>query len=43
LAALAEDGFPLILLALIGMALIGGSAWVIWRDRRLNSRGGSGS
>jgi cell division septation protein DedD len=43
LAALAEDSSPPILLALIGIALIAGSAWVIWHDRRLNNRGGSGS
>ena len=43
LAALAQDSSALILLALIGFTLIGGSAWIIWSNRRWNDRHGSRS
>jgi uncharacterized repeat protein (TIGR01451 family) len=36
LGALADDSSTLILLALIGITLIGGSAWIIWSNRRWN-------
>jgi hypothetical protein len=34
--ALPQDSTALILLALIGVTLIGGSAWIIWSNRRWN-------
>ncbi|MCH7523099.1 MAG: hypothetical protein IH920_04945 [Chloroflexi bacterium] len=41
LAALAQDSSALILLALIGFTLIGGSAWIILGNRRWEDRHGS--
>jgi hypothetical protein len=35
LGSLTEDSSALILLALIGLTFIGGSAWIIWSNRRL--------
>jgi uncharacterized iron-regulated membrane protein len=41
--ALPQDSAALILLALIGITLVGGSAWIIWSNRRLEDRHGSRS
>ncbi len=38
LGALADDSSALILLALIGITLVGGSAWIIWSNRRWEDR-----
>ncbi len=43
LGALMEDSSSLILFALIGLTLIGGSAWNIWGNRRWQDRRGNGS
>ena len=40
LAALVEDSSNLILFALIGLTLIGGSAWIVWSNRRWNNGSG---
>ena len=41
LGALAQDSSALIVLALIGITLVGGSAWLIWSNRRWNDSRGS--
>jgi len=38
LGPLGGDSSSLIVLALIGVTLIGGSAWFIWSNRRWDSR-----
>ena len=41
LGALTGDGSMVLLLALLGLGLVGGGAWVIWSSRRWDSRRGS--
>ncbi|KKL15084.1 hypothetical protein LCGC14_2509140, partial [marine sediment metagenome] len=43
LGSLSEDASTLILLALLGLTLIGGSAWMIWSNRRWDNRRGGRS
>ena len=43
LGALAEDGFAVILFALLGLGLVVGGAWIIWSSRRWDNRRGSRS
>jgi len=39
LGSLVRDSSSLILLGLIGVTLVGGSVWIVWGNRRWDSRG----